>query len=904
MVAFARSVLFLALSFAASGQVSNGTVQGEVLDQNRNPIAGAKVEVRGTGGGTARATVTGSSGRFVLPGILPGEYTLSVESPGLAAAKTDEFAVTIGQTVVHSIVMRPLTVVESIEVTERPDAIQGTESNASVALGNDRIEETPAPSRNYLNFVLTAPGVAPASGSNARRSAASLRSAFSDSGFTFAGMRPRNNAISIDGVDNRDETTGGNRVAIGLEMVAEFRVSGTSTGVEYGNAAGGSVNVITRSGTNLWHGDMTYFAQHEFINARNPEAQVNQRPRARRTQPGVSINGPARRDRTFFSTAIEQQWESSEEWSEVPSSALAAINARLTRPLERGLFPASGAQTEFSFKGNHHANDRHSLAARYAYSRGRASNDIQDIDHFTDRSARGSSVTSDHSMVFGWTAVVRPTIVSDLRAQWAQRESALRPNSTGPMVEIAGAVTFGQSWRLDTDRTETHGEAIESLQWIRGKHRIQAGASIHRVSLDSRMANRFAGIVLFPTLDAFFAGTPELFLQALGDPRTRIGTTPVGAWIGDKWSAGSGITIEAGLRYDRQSMPAGLPVSNRNFAPRFGIAWQPRGSAKWVIRAGTGLFFDRSPLAFLNDAIQKDGVRSREYFLTGPAALRAWRGNGIGPGERASVYRAADSLPSTYSRKLTAGIERSFGPDTTLTAEFTQLLGLHLPRIRNAALTLPANYLLEQNSTSTYSGISLSLNRRLSKDWTYLIAWNAGRTRDDASDFDEHPADPANFRLDRALSRQHQAHRLTASGLYETPEVDALPAWIREPLEEITIAPILSLGTGRPLNAISSTGAAITGAWPISARPPGMARNAFLTPGQFSIDLRVMKTFPFSNDRSRLQIGIESFNLTNHSNPLRFSPYYSAGSVRLPSFGGVVETLNARQFQFLVQFEY
>lgn len=904
MTVFALAVLLLALSIGSSGQVSNGTVRGEVLDQNRNPITGVKLELRGTAGGSARAATTGPSGSFVLPGIAPGEYTLTAETAGLAPAKTGEFAVAVGQTVVHTIIMQPLTVVERIEVTERPDAIQGTESSSNVALGNERIEETPAPGRNYLNFVLTAPGVAPSSGSNARRSAASLRSAFSDSGFTFAGMRPRNNGISIDGVDNRDETTGGNRVAIGLEMVAEFRVSGTSVGVEYGNAAGGSVNVITRSGTNIWHGDLTYFAQNEFINARNPEAQVARRPRARRSQPGFSINGPARRDKTFFSTAIEQQWESSEEWSEVPSAALAAINARLANPLERGLFPASGAQTEFSFKGNHHAGERNSFAARYAYSRGRASNDIQDIDHFTDRSARGGSLTSDHSLVFAWTSVISPALVSDLRTQWASRDSRLRPNSSGPMVEIAALVTFGQAWRLDSDRTENHAEAVESLQWIRGKHQIQAGGSVHRVSLDTRMANRFAGIAFFPSLGSFLAGTPDFFIQTIGDPRTRIDTTPAGAWIGDKWHARAGLTIEAGLRYDRQSLPTPLPVSNRNFAPRLGLAWQPGGSAKWVIRAGTGLFFDRPPLAFLNDAIQKDGIRAREYFLTGTGARQAWRRNGIPSGERASVYRAADSLPSTYGRKLTAGFERALGPDTTLTAEFTQLLGLHLPRIRNAALVLPAIYLLEQNATSTYSGIALSLNRRLSKDWTYLIAWNSGRTRDDASDFDEHPADPADFRLDRALSRQHQAHRLTASGLYETPEIDALPAWIREPLEDITIAPIVSVGSGRPLNAINAAGGAITGAWPISARPAGIARNAFLTPGQFSIDLRLMKTFPFSNDRARLQVGIEAFNLTNHSNPLRFNPYHSAGATRLASFGGVVETLNARQFQFLAQFEY
>lgn len=900
----AISALLLLLSGTAMAQVSSGTVRGEVLDQNRNAIPGARVELRAASSGFSRSAIAGAAGEFVLPGVPPGEYTLRAESPGLAGSQTAPFTVAIGQTAVQTITLQAAVLVERIEVTDKAAAIQATESTANVALGNERIEETPAASRNYLNFVLTAPGVAPASGSNARRSAATLRSPFSDSGFTFAGMRPRNNAISIDGVDNRDETTGGNRVAIGLEMVAEFRVSGTSAGVEYGNAAGGSVNVITRSGTNLWHGDVTYFAQHEFINARNPEAQVAGRPRSRRSQPGVSVNGPASKDRTFFSTAIEQQWESSEEWSEVPAAHIAAINARLREPLQRGLFPASGAQNEFSFKANHHAGERHALAARYAFSRGRATNDIQDADNFTSRSGRGSSLTRDHSLVLGWTAVARPSLVNDLRVQWSSRDNILTPNGTGPMVEIPGIVTFGQGWRLDSGRAESHAEAVEGLQWVRGKHQIQLGGAIHHVRLDARIANRFGGLAVFPDLAAFLDAAPGFYIRAVGVPETRFSTTPAGFWAGDKWQAVRGLTIEGGLRYDRQWMPAGLPASNRNFSPRLGFAWQPGGDSKWVLRTGAGLFFDRPQLAFLNDAIQKDGIQAREFFLTGAMAAEAYRSGAIPAGARASEYRAADALPSTYSRKITAGVERALGANTAFTAEFTQLLGLHLPRIRNAALGLPPVYRLEQNSTSSYRGAALSLNRRLSRDWTYLIAWNTGRTEDDASDFDEHPLDPADFRRDRALSRQHQAHRLTASGLFEIPEFDDLPAWIREPLEEITVAPIVSFGTGRPLNALLTSDAYGTGAWPISARPLGMARNAILTRGQFSIDIRLMKTIPFDNDRSRLQFGIESFNLTNRSNPLRFNPYYSTGTGKLASFGGVVETLNSRQFQFLIQFEY
>src|SRR5262249_57445960 len=101
--------------------------------------------------------------------------------------------------------------------------------------------------------VLRAPGVAPAAGSNTLRTKAGVRSATPDSGFTFAGMRARNNSLSIDGLDNRDETTGASRVAVGQEAVAEFRVSASSVAPEFGGAAAGTLNVVTLSGSNRYH---------------------------------------------------------------------------------------------------------------------------------------------------------------------------------------------------------------------------------------------------------------------------------------------------------------------------------------------------------------------------------------------------------------------------------------------------------------------------------------------------------------------------------------------------------------------------------------------------------------------------------------------------------------------------
>jgi outer membrane receptor protein involved in Fe transport len=106
---------------------------------------------------------------------------------------------------------------------------------------------------------------------------------------------------------------------------------------------------------------------------------------------------------------------------------------------------------------------------------------------------------------------------------------------------------------------------------------------------------------------------PDVFLQAFGDPRTRYATDPAAFWVQDQWRPASGFTVVAGLRYEAQRLSIPFHSPRRNLAPRLGLAWQPHGRGAWVFRAGAGLFYDRYPLAFLNDAIQKDGINGFEH---------------------------------------------------------------------------------------------------------------------------------------------------------------------------------------------------------------------------------------------------------------------------------------------------
>ena len=123
-------------------------------------------------------------------------------------------------------------------------------------------------------------------------------------------------------------------------------------------------------------------------------------------------------------------------------------------------------------------------------------------------------------------------------------------------------------------------------------------------------------------------------------------------------------------------------------------------------------------------------------------------------------------------------------------------------------------------------------------------------------------------------------------------------------MEKVSFAPIFSTGTGRPINALDSTDTLRTGAYPISARPFGLPRNPFFSPKITDVDLRVMKTFPVHHNRAVLQTGLEAFNLANHTNPARVSQFYAARGALLGSYGHEIETLNARQVQFMIQFEY
>src|SRR5579871_1223009 len=657
--------------------LAQSSIQGLVTDPSGAAVPDAHIVAVQDGTGVTRRVRSDADGCYIMPGLPVGAYTIRCDKEGFQQVEIRDLQLPLNQTVEQRIQLKLSVAEASVDVHEQAEALNTTSPTAGVGITGEVLEETPSQSRSYLGVVLLAPGLAPSAGSNALCTKAGVRSATPDSGFTFAGMRPRNNSLSIDGLDNRDETTGSSRVAIGQEAVAEFRVTATDVAPEFGGAAGGNLNVVTLSGTNRFHGDVNLFAADSFIEARSPEEESSARPNRRQYQPEAALNGPLQRDRTFFAGTIESEIENGQEFSEIAGvGSQALINAALATPrfsraavhsLAEGLFPTESTSTQTSLKLTHLFNPFQQVSARYAYSRARIDHEVLSGDNFSDASARGSSRNQDQSFAAGWQAIVSATFLNELRFQFGRRTVELTPNSTGALLEIPGVVSLGQASELDASRTEDHLQLVDTVTLVRGEHQFGFGGSAQHVTLDSRLANQFAGVYIFPGLAAFQAGAPDVFLQAFGDPHTRYSTDPLSVWAQDQWRPATGLTIIGGVRYEAEILPEPFGNSVRGVAPRLGVAWQPRGKGHWVLRAGAGLFYDRFPLAFMNDAIQLDGVHGFEQYAVAADAARVFQMSQGGtlalPANflAQSGFRPQRGLAAhpTYARKFTGGVERS-----------------------------------------------------------------------------------------------------------------------------------------------------------------------------------------------------------------------------------------------------
>src|SRR5260370_26761624 len=265
-------------------------------------------------------------------------------------------------------------------------------------------------SRNYLDFVLLAPGVS----SSPIASGASGSTPLTGSGFNFGGLRSRSNNLSMDGLDKNEEYTRSRRTELSPEIVQEFQVVNNGPSAESGGASGGSINVITRSGTNTIHGDAFLVAQDGAFNARDPFETESGKPSFRRFRAGFALSGPVIKDKTFYYAALEQEHNRGQIGSDIDPTVASTINAFLatgafpglaTRQITTAFSPIARAETEAAGKPHHHLPTNTPLSPPYTFRTNTESRGAFNTNGLIDASARGTSFTSDNALSESLTTV-------------------------------------------------------------------------------------------------------------------------------------------------------------------------------------------------------------------------------------------------------------------------------------------------------------------------------------------------------------------------------------------------------------------------------------------------------------------------------------------------------------------
>jgi len=289
-------LLALASGVFAQTQITTGVIQGTVLDEQAGVVPGANVEVKSPDTNFSRALTTNADGRFVFLQLQSGRYVLTVSKQGFATVIQENLELTVGQTINLSLTMKVSRLEEKITITAAP-TIDTTKTESSSTLNELAVGNLPILGRKFEDMLTLTPGVSITQGPDGDE-------------INFAGQRGVFNNISLDGGDYNNgffgEQAGGQRAAIDitLDAIKEFQVIATGASAEFGRTAGGIVNVITKSGTNNFHGSLFYFQRLEALSANTSDGKPLKD--FHREQFGGTVGGPIVKDKIFFFGAVEQ----------------------------------------------------------------------------------------------------------------------------------------------------------------------------------------------------------------------------------------------------------------------------------------------------------------------------------------------------------------------------------------------------------------------------------------------------------------------------------------------------------------------------------------------------------------------------------------------------------------------
>jgi outer membrane receptor protein involved in Fe transport len=452
----------------------------------------------------------------------------------------------------------------------------------------------------------------------------------------------------------------------------------------------------------------------------------------------------------------------------------------------------------------------------------------------------------------------------------------------------------GGGAQADARSTENHFQITDMAHWTRSRHLVKFGLNIpdfsRRGQSDRTNTN---GTYYFSSLADYAAARPYSFLVQRGDGHLALWQKEIGLFVQDEFKLRSNLSLSIGLRWDWQ----GYLADHNNFAPRLAVAWSPDRKRKTVLRAGGGIFFDRTGESAIGDTLRFDGHHLSRILLSNPSYPEPGLLSGAQP---ANLVRFAHDLRSAYLGQYGFTAERQLRKSLTLTAGYTAMRGIKSFRSLDLNTPLPPLYaarpdptvgtLREIQSAGRLASHSLDLTLRgsITTQFKGTVQYTLGRAFNDNNGINALPANSRDLSLEWARAPFDARHRLNLIGTLRPEKLLSLGVRLA-----CNTATPYTMTTGRDGN---NDGAA-------SDRPPGIRRNSLSGYGAVNLDLRWSKEFPLTRsgkeEAPRAGIVVDAFNALNHvnlNNPV--------GNLSSPFFGQAVAAKSARRLQMTLEFKF
>ena len=517
------SAQFFSLAQPALSQVTaQSQLNGSVHDQSGAVVPKASITLHDVNTNQSYAASTNDQGYYVFTNLVPGTYELTAELAGFAKYTRTGVVLSVGQIATIDIALQVASAGQEILVNTELPVIEPTRTEVSQVVSTQQIQDLPINGRLFTDFALLTPGVA--------TGRISLQSTFTDPSTTrisFGGQRDLNNAVTVDGADNISTATGSQRATPSQEAVSEFRVVNNSFGAQYGRALGGIVNIVTKSGTNDFHGSVYEYFQNDALDANSPLAR-SPFTVLRQNQFGATLGGPIKKDKTFFFINYEGQRRT--QSPTYPGILFAPVDAAVAPLFPAGftnLQAVNAVKASFGLaaenlgvrktadidnglvKIDHQFNEANRMSVRYSVQ------DAADLNMLVGETLDGGGIGApssgrngllrDQALVGTWTSQLSPSVVNSMLVQWARRNYGF-PGVTGqPNLDVPNLLLFGHNFGAFDRYNESRVQFSDTVSWIKSKHYAQFGFDTNYIRNFVIWPGFTPSRDIFPSLDDLLA---------------------------------------------------------------------------------------------------------------------------------------------------------------------------------------------------------------------------------------------------------------------------------------------------------------------------------------------------------------------------------------------------------------